>query len=118
MSTEVIVALIVLVGGGLTVLGNYLINRRATSGNISTSDAASLWKESNELRQEYRQRAEDLEKQLTEVNKKLQSVMDELGNLKLNSATMIQKIAELKQIITQLREENARLLALKKDVTP
>lgn len=112
--TPVMVFLGVIASAGVT----YLIARRNSSGSISTSDAASLWKESNDLRQEYRQRAEDLEKQLTEVNSKLQAVMDELGNLKLNSATMIEKIAELKQIITQLREENARLLALKKDVTP
>ena len=120
MSTEIIVALIVLVGGALTVLGNYLVGRRQakteerkTSGTISTSEAATLWAESNKLRQEYRERAENLEKQLEEVNTKLQSVMDELGKLRINSATMIEKIAELKALIADLREENKRLLAAK-----
>lgn len=107
--TPVAVFLGVLASSAVT----YLIAKRNTSGSISTSDAASLWKESNDLRQEYRKRAEDLEKQLTEVNAKLQSVMDELGKLRMNSATMIEKIAELKATINQLREENKRLLALK-----
>lgn len=120
MNTEITVALIVLVGGALTVLGNYLVSRRQaqtedrkTSGNISTSDAASLWEESNALRKEYRERAETLEKRLEEVNNKLQSVLQELADLKINSANMIQKITELKQIIVDLREENKRLLAEK-----
>lgn len=122
MSTEIIVALIVLVGGTLTVLGNYLVGRRQaesedrkTSGSISTSDAASLWEESNNLRREYKERAEQLEKQLEEVNNKLQAVMEELGKLRINSATMIEKIAELKAIIADLREENRRLLAAKEE---
>lgn len=96
--------------GGLVA---YFVARRKNSGSISTSDAASLWEESNTLRQEYRLRAENLEEQLREVNTKLQSVMEELGKLRLNSATMIEKIAELKEVINKLREENKRLLALK-----
>lgn len=99
----------VFVSGGVT----YLIARRKNSGSISTSDAADLWRESNELRQEYRKRAESLEEQLKEVNSKLQAVMEELGKLRLNSANMVEKITELKRIIQELRKENRRLLALK-----
>lgn len=106
-----------LVFAGVIVSGvvTYFVAKRNTSGSISTSDAASLWAESNKLRQEYRERAESLEKQLEAVNTKLQSVMDELGNLRINSANMIEKIAELKAIINQLRDENRRLLAEKED---
>lgn len=104
-----------LVFAGVVVSGlvTYFIARRNTSGNISTSDAASLWKESNDLRQEYRDRAELLEKQLTEVNDKLQAVMEELGTLKANSSSMESKIESLKAIIAELQEENKRLLAQK-----
>lgn len=103
----------VLVFAGIVVSGlvTYFIARRNASGNISTSDAASLWKESNALRQEYRDRAELLEKRLTEVNEKLQAVMEELSTLKANSSTMEAKIESLKAIIVELQEENKRLLA-------
>lgn len=110
-------SLLVFAGVVVSGLVTYFIARRNTSGSISTSDAASLWQESNKLRQEYRERAESLEKQLAEVNTKLQSVMDELGKLRINSATMIEKINELKEVIASLREENKRLLALKEDIS-
>lgn len=105
----------VLVFAGVIVSGvvTYFVARRNTSGSISTSDAASLWEESNNLRKEYRERAETLEKRLEEVNNKLQEVLQQLADLKINSATMIQKITELKGIIAKLREENKRLLAEK-----
>lgn len=103
----------ILVFAGVVVSGlvTYFIARRTTSGSISTSDAASLWKESNALRQEYRDRAELLEKRLTEVNEKLQAVMEELGTLRSSSANMEAKIESLKKIIIELQDENKRLLA-------
>lgn len=103
----------VVVSGGVT----YLVARRSTSGSISTSDAASLWAESNALRAEYKDRAEKLEAQLEEVNSKLQAVMDEMTKLQSKGDKMIMKIDELKQIIAKLRKENTRLLAEKKEVT-
>jgi peptidoglycan hydrolase CwlO-like protein len=114
MKTEVVVALIVLAGGALTVLGNYLINRRSTSGSVSTSDAASLWAESNALRAEYKERAEKLEARLEDVNKQLQDVFKQLSNLQSKGVKMARKIEELKKLIATLREENERLLAEKK----
>jgi peptidoglycan hydrolase CwlO-like protein len=97
----------------VTSLIAYLVARRQHSGSISTSDAASLWAESNALRAEYKYRAEKLEAQLEEVNSQLQNVMGELGKLKADSSTMIRKIDELKRIISKLRAENKRLLSLK-----
>lgn len=111
-----ITALLGFAGVVLGVSVTYFIARRTTSGNISTSDAASLWKESNDLRKEYRERAESLEKQLEIVNSKLQSVMDALGNLRAYSANMVVKIEALKAELEELREENKRLLALKEQV--
>lgn len=96
----------------------WLVSRRNTSGNISTSDAASLWAESNALRAEYKDRAEKLEAQLGEVNNKLRTVMAELTKLKSNSVTMVEKIEELKNIIAKLSAENERLLALKGEMQP
>lgn len=98
----------------VTGLVTWFIAKRQSSGSISTSDAASLWAESNALRTEYRIRAEKLEDQLEEVNSKLQTVMTELTHLTAKGDKMIAKIDELKKIIAKLRGENQRLLALKK----
>lgn len=108
-----ITPLLVFAGVVVSGLVTYFIARRNSSGSISTSDAASLWKESNDLRQEYRERAELLEKRLEEVNERLQAVMEELSALKANSSTMEAKIESLKKIILELQEENKRLLAQK-----
>lgn len=105
----------VLIFAGVIVSGlvTYFIARRNTSGNISTSDAASLWAESNALRKEYRDRAELLEKRLEAVNNKLQGVMEELGTLRSDSVNMSAKIESLKRVISDLQAENKRLLAQK-----
>lgn len=108
---------LILAGTIITASITYFIAKRNTSGNISTSDAASLWAESNALRQEYKDRAEKLEARLEEVNRQLQGVMTQLTELKGKGDKMIQKIDELKRIITKLRAENQRLLAFKKGVT-
>lgn len=112
---EWVAPVLVLVGIFVSSTVTWLIARRNTSGSISTSDAASLWAESNALRKEYRDRAEALEKQLREVNTKLETMTEELTKLRGNSEIMVAKIEELKQIIAELKAENERLLALKKE---
>lgn len=114
MNTEIIVALIVFAGGGLTVFFNWQMNKRQNSGSVSTSDAASLWAESNSLRSEYKDRAERLEARLEEVNRQLQEVLTQLTSLQGKSDRMIRKIDELKKIIASLRAENSRLLSQRK----
>lgn len=107
---------LVLAGVVITALVTYFVAKRNTSGSVSTSDAASLWKESNNLRAEYKERAENLEAQLKEVNHRLNEVMAQLQQLKGNSELMEQKIKDLQQIISDLRLENQRLLDLKKGI--
>lgn len=106
----------VLIGIGAAAIAGiatYLVGRRKTSGSISTSDAASLWAESNNLREEYKERAEKLETQLQAVNDQLQTVLGELTNWQTKGTKMAAKINELKGIIAKLRKENQRLLAEK-----
>ena len=62
--------------------------------------------------------AEKLEKRLEEVNNQLSQVMTQLADLKSNSVIQESKIAELQRIIKELREENQKLLALKRDIEP
>lgn len=113
---EWITPLLVFAGVVVSGFATYLIARRNSSGNISTSDAASLWKESNQLRAEYKERAEKLEARLQEVNDQLSEVMTQLQGMKITSLGMEQKIKELQATIAELRAENQRLLALKRDL--
>lgn len=115
---DYITPILVFAGVVISAMVTWLVAKRTTSGNISTSDAASLWAESNTLRKEYRLRAESLESQLQEVNTKLQQVMTELTALKTNSASMSKKIDELKRVIATLQKENKRLLELKSKGNP
>ncbi len=94
----------------------YFVARRNTSGSIDTSQAAELWAESNKLRAEYKERAEKLEARLEEVNDQLTTVMSQLADLKTSSVLQDSKIEELQRIIKELRAENQRLLALKRDI--
>lgn len=94
----------------------YFVARRNTSGSIDTSQAAELWAESNKLRAEYKERAEKLEARLEEVNNQLTEVMSQLQSMKGKGVQMEAKIQELQRIIKELREENQRLLALKRDI--
>lgn len=109
-----------LVFSGVVVSGlvTYFVARRNSSGNINTSQAAELWAESNRLRAEYKERAEKLETRLQEVNNQLSVVMAQLSDLKTSSIVQAGKIEELQRIIKELREENQRLLALKRDIEP
>lgn len=107
-----------LVFAGVVVSGlvTYFIARRNNSGSINTSQAAELWNESNKLRAEYKDRAEKLEDRLQEVNNQLSEVMSQLQAMKGNNVAMESKIKELQRVIQELREENQRLLALKRDI--
>jgi septal ring factor EnvC (AmiA/AmiB activator) len=107
-----------LVFAGVVVSGlvTYFIARRNSSGNINTSQAAELWAESNKLRAEYKERAEKLEARLQDVNNQLSEVMGQLSQLRTKDGVNEQRISELERIIKELRAENQRLLALKRDI--
>lgn len=110
--TPVLVFAGTVVGGMVT----YFVAKRNTSGDINTSQAAQLWDESNKLRAEYKERAEKLEARLEEVNNQLSEVMIQLSNLKGSNAELEGKVKDLQRIIKELREENQKLLALKRDI--
>jgi peptidoglycan hydrolase CwlO-like protein len=109
---------VALVGAVIGPVITWKIAKRQKSGTIQTSEAADLWRESESLRKEYKDRAERLEGQLEEVNRKLDIMTKELNKLRANSDTQLEKIKELKDIISKLRQENKRLLKLKQGEPP
>jgi peptidoglycan hydrolase CwlO-like protein len=50
----IVAASLTVVAAALATLGTYMVARRRTSGQIATSDAATLWKESQQMRKELR----------------------------------------------------------------
>lgn len=112
---EWLAPLLVLAGVVVSSYVTWVVAKRNASGTVATSEAAQLWEESNKLRTEYKERAEKLERQLEEVNAKLDTMTVELQKLRGTNDIMVKKIDELKTIIKKLRDENDRLLQLKKD---
>lgn len=53
-ATAIIVAFAAVLGTGAAGVGTWLVARRQTSGQIGTSDAAVLWRASEEMRTELR----------------------------------------------------------------
>lgn len=106
----------VLIGVIVSSFITYKIAKRTTSGDINTSQAAELWAESNKLRTEYKERAEKLEQRLEVVNNQLSDVMTELAKLRTKDGINEVRISELERIIKELRAENQRLLASKRDI--
>lgn len=114
--TPVLVFAGVVVTAAVSGSVTYFVARRNTSGSIDTSQAAELWAESNKLRAEYKERAEKLEARLEEVNNQLSEVMKQLTDLRVKDGTNEARITELERIIKELKEENQRLLARKRDL--
>lgn len=67
-----------------TAAGTFLIARRTTSGRIGTSDAASLWAESQAMRRELR---------------------EEVIALRADNAALRQEVARLRDEVAGLRRE-------------
>lgn len=62
--------------------GTYWVVRRTKSGRIDTTEAATLWKESNDMRKELRDEVVDLKEQLTEARHEIGSQRNELELLR------------------------------------
>lgn len=103
-STELTVQIVgfVLGGGALTALVAWLVSRRQHSGRVDTSEAASLWAESQAMRQELRaeviaSRGEvsSLRTELAEVRAALSAVRAEADRYREESAVLRARISAL-----------------------
>jgi hypothetical protein len=78
----VVVALLGAVGVGVTALGTYLVARRQASGDVGTSDAATLWKESQEMRRELRDEVIRLRADVTRLELEIHRQSQEIRKLR------------------------------------
>ena len=72
--TTIVVALAASFGATVAALSAYLVSRRQTRGTIRTSDAASLWKESQDMRLELRD-------EVVRLRQDLQVLRDQIAGL-------------------------------------
>lgn len=87
MDSAVLIAVIVTLGGGITGLISYRIARRRSSGQIVTSDAETLWKESQEMRRELRDQVLALRGEVAELRTEIRSMRVVIEQLRSRLAT-------------------------------
>lgn len=90
------------IGAAISGLVAYAVTLRQRSGRIATTEAETLWAESQGMRKELRDRAEILE---TEVL----SLRAELAALRIEGAAMREEMVSLRQEGTVLRAEAVAL---------
>lgn len=80
--TALVLGLIGGAGAGLGALVTYLVARRHSSGQIGTSDAATLWKESQEMRKELRDEVLLLRTDVSGLREEIRSLKQEIDRLR------------------------------------
>lgn len=86
--TAVWIALVALLGTGMTGAVTWAIARRATSGRIETTEAASLWTESANIRTELRLEAKELRERIGTLQSEVRDCHGESLELKKRLATL------------------------------
>lgn len=113
MSTPVVIALLAAVIGPLLT---YIAASRKLSGRIGTSEAASLWQESQSIRQDYRDRINEserrqahLEERVAKLEEKNNELMKENLVLRRENLDQAQTIRRCQERIEALERENTHL---------
>lgn len=95
---------VVLSGGALTAFVGWRIAKRQTSGSVNTSEAASLWAESQAMRQELRaevvasrNEVSSLRIELAEVRSALTAVRAEADHYRQESQALQARISVLER---------------------
>lgn len=118
MIESIILGAIGFVTATVTGLVSWAVARRRSSGTIATSDAASLWTESTQMRQDLRREVEGLRRELRETVDKLDAAIAQLviANEAAAAAREETRIArdetaalreEIKNIHDEVRTSNA-----------
>lgn len=77
-----------ILGPLIAAIGGYMIAKRTTSGSIDTTDAATLWKESQAMRQELRDEVVALRKKADTNELEIVALKKENAELKKRVATL------------------------------
>jgi septal ring factor EnvC (AmiA/AmiB activator) len=101
-----VVALIAAIVGPLAT---YVVASRKLSGRIDTSEAASLWEESRDIRSDYRDRLAEAEKRMAQLEARVAE--EERANTKLTREN-IQLVAKNQECEWEIRKLKERLQIL------
>lgn len=108
VNPEIIAAVLAIIFGPVLA---YLAAARKLSGKIATSEAADLWKESAQLRADWREEVERLRARLAaleQVNANLilqnSNALLQTGQLQVQLADCIRENKRLQAVIDELRE--------------
>lgn len=74
---EVLAPLAMLLAALVTAIATYFINKRKSSGKISTSEAADLWAESRAIREEYKNDRNALKDEVAALRKEVRDCHSE-----------------------------------------
>lgn len=89
----------------------YFVAARRLSGRINTSDASSLWQESANLRQEYKEEIRLLRRELASCEERVGNVEERNRSLSRENVELRRTIDEHEETIRVLRLEVGRLTA-------
>lgn len=90
-------------GVGATALVSWLLGRRRESGSISTSDAATLWAESQAMRRELREEVVARREEVVHLREDLASAKSEVVGLRGELADTRTELAGARVEIERLR---------------
>lgn len=116
MTLTILIAVIGFVAAIITGLVSWAVARRRNSGNIDTSDAASLWTESTQMRKDLRNEVDGLRKELKEAGMKFDAAVLQINGLLREIAFANTAIANAREETRTAREETAQLRAVINDV--
>lgn len=86
--TGVWIAVIALLGTVATGLGTWLVARRDSSGTVATSEAATLWAESQTIRRELRDEISQLRGSIDTLRTEVRNCHDESAQLQVRLAAL------------------------------
>lgn len=100
MDLTQVIQLLMAVGGGSLAVGvsAYMVARRQNSGRVETSDAATLWAESQAMRKELRDEVASLRREVSEMAAEIRGLRSEIRILR-------QRLAVYEAIIVPSAEE-------------
>lgn len=87
MDSIILAALLAVTAAMATAVGAVVVARRRTSGQIGTSDAATLWEAAELMRKELRDEVVTLRAQAVELRGQVSSLLDQIDRLEQRLAT-------------------------------